>query len=339
MVLIQTPRDGDIIFTKHGFIFYAFGYDHPINKIIAYLKYIPKELQNQFNLNWIPFEWNFRNISLVRPKKLYSPKIFKEIQRVFKANYPEYLYFDPFIGKTVFVVPHHLIKIYFVPEIQLRHLLQKSNPDPLERDAIELIQMLSRKAQVPLSDFGIHGSLSTGMHTDSSDIDIAIYGAENFLRVKKTVFLLFKEKKIEYLNETSSDEIRMNKCLYKGRKFVFNGIRKIDELREEYRRFKYTPIRTLHFYCDVVESRERMFRPALYNIEDYFPADNDSILLQTHWPSQVISMIGEFRDVARRGDEVEVQGLLEKVEDLKEGNSYYRIVVGSGRENEFIRPV
>ena len=37
------PRDGDTFVTKEGFIFYVFGYEHPPNRVFAFLKYIPSE--------------------------------------------------------------------------------------------------------------------------------------------------------------------------------------------------------------------------------------------------------------------------------------------------------
>ncbi len=339
MDVYQHPRDGDIILSKDHFIFYVFGYDHPADKVVAYLKYIPKEIKGSFNLTWIPFEWNLSDLRFIRPKQLYSPQIFKEITKTFKEKYADYLYQDPYIGKVVFVVPKNLIERVFIPEAQWKLLQQKIDPDPLEKEAINLIQMLSEQSKVKISDFGIHGSISTGMHTENSDIDIAVYGAGNFLTVKKTVFRLFKEKKLEYLNETESDECRMNKALYEGRKFVFNAIRNVRELQNNYGRFKFTAVRPLHFHCDVVLSLERMFRPAIYNVEEYFPVDTDSILVESYWPKQVVAMIGEFRDVARKGDEVEVKGMLEKVEDLSSKEEFYRVVIGSGKDEEFIWPI
>ncbi|MHA1425583.1 MAG: nucleotidyltransferase domain-containing protein [Candidatus Helarchaeota archaeon] len=336
---VQRPRDGDILLTRDQFIFYVFGYEHPADRIIAYLKYIPKEFQTEFQLEWIPFEWHLGDVRYVRPKQLYSPINFQEILKVFQRNYPDYLFHDPFIGKTLLSVPKKAIVKIFVPNRQWQELQGKEAPEPLEKEAIELIQMLSKESGVDLNDFGLHGSLSTGMYNEGSDIDIAIYGSMNYLQVKKTVFNLFKAKKIEYLNETKSDEYRMNKASYKGRKFVFNAIRKIEELRDAYGKIKYTSIRPLHFYCDVVESKERMFRPAYYNIEEYFPADDNSIIVNTHLPQQIVSMVGEFRDIARKGDEVEVQGILEKVEEVETATTYYRVVIGSGKGNEFIWPV
>lgn len=36
------PRDGDIIVSDDNFIFYTFGYEHPENSIIVFLKYVPE---------------------------------------------------------------------------------------------------------------------------------------------------------------------------------------------------------------------------------------------------------------------------------------------------------
>jgi len=48
-------------------------------------------------------------------------------------------------------------------------------------------------------------------------------------------------------------------------------------------------------------------------------------------------MIGCFQNVARKGDSVEVSGMLEMVEHLQTGTAEYQVVVGSGiNEDEYI---
>jgi predicted nucleotidyltransferase len=50
-------------------------------------------------------------------------------------------------------------------------------------------------------------------------------------------------------------------------------------------------------------------------------------------------MIGLHRNLARKGDRIQVSGTLEQVEHLKTGKESYQIVVGSGTcENEYIKP-
>jgi predicted nucleotidyltransferase len=50
-------------------------------------------------------------------------------------------------------------------------------------------------------------------------------------------------------------------------------------------------------------------------------------------------MIGLYRWVARKGQEVEAYGMLEEVRHIKSGVEYYMVVVGSGLGDEYIRPL
>jgi predicted nucleotidyltransferase len=51
-------------------------------------------------------------------------------------------------------------------------------------------------------------------------------------------------------------------------------------------------------------------------------------------------MIGCYRNVARRGDRVQVSGMLEQVENLETGEVFHQVVVGTGiSEEEYIWPL
>jgi predicted nucleotidyltransferase len=55
---------------------------------------------------------------------------------------------------------------------------------------------------------------------------------------------------------------------------------------------------------------------------------------------RVVSMIGYYRNVARTGDKISVSGALEKVENTETGDTYYHVVVGTGKSgNEYIEPI
>ena len=58
------------------------------------------------------------------------------------------------------------------------------------------------------------------------------------------------------------------------------------------------------------------------------------------YPKYVVSMIGAYRNVAKKGQKIEVSGMLERVENIESGKTYYQVVVGTGRmENEYIWPL
>ncbi|KPV65301.1 MAG: hypothetical protein AOA65_0336 [Candidatus Bathyarchaeota archaeon BA1] len=44
------PADGDTFVTKEGFIFNVFGYEHPKNRVFAFLKYIPSNFKTLFQI-------------------------------------------------------------------------------------------------------------------------------------------------------------------------------------------------------------------------------------------------------------------------------------------------
>jgi predicted nucleotidyltransferase len=51
-------------------------------------------------------------------------------------------------------------------------------------------------------------------------------------------------------------------------------------------------------------------------------------------------MIGCYRNVARKGDKIQVSGMLERVEKTETGEAYYQVVVGTAEsEEEHIWPV
>ncbi|MHA1299323.1 MAG: hypothetical protein ACTSO9_07810 [Candidatus Helarchaeota archaeon] len=333
------PRDGDIILTDNNFIFYVMGYDHPKDRVISYLKYIPNNLKKFFKLDWIPHKWQFSGREYVRPKMLYSPNNFKSIEATFKTKFPDYLYFSQNLGKSVFAIPKQKIKRIFVPKNGLKRLIEAERKDFLQTQAIKLVNLLSNNSKISLSNFGIHGSLLTSMHSNTSDIDIAVYGAKNFLAVKNAVSRLEKKGQIQYLFEILTDKIRKNKGLFENKKFVFNAIRKISEVKNTYDFFEYKPIKHIKFECKIVDGTQAVFRPAMYEIADYKALNNESKLDEGKKPKKVISMIGEFRDIVHKGELAEVKGMLERVKNKKTGKVDYRVVIGSGFGKEFILPV
>jgi predicted nucleotidyltransferase len=83
-----------------------------------------------------------------------------------------------------------------------------------------------------------------------------------------------------------------------------------------------------------------MFRPAIYKIADYEPANEASVLDEEKIPDLVVSMIGCYRNVARRGGRIRVSGTLERVENLETGQIFHQVVVGTGAsEEEHIWPL
>jgi predicted nucleotidyltransferase len=117
-------------------------------------------------------------------------------------------------------------------------------------------------------------------------------------------------------------------------------VRRIEEITTAYGDYRYVPVKPVTFSCEVIDDTEAMFRPATYQIKDYEPLNPTSKLADTEIPKTVVSMIGCYRNVARKGNKLTVSGTLEKVENIKNGNIYHQVVVGTGkREDEYVWPI
>ncbi len=326
-------RDGDVILTKKGFIFYTFGYNHPNDRIIAFLKYIPLKYKHLFDekINFLEWQWTLNKEKLVRPTELYYGDTLLSILR---ENFPEYLYFSKVFNKEIIIVPKSEIKVIFVPKKGLSLLTNKENPDTLEKEAISLIKLLSKTSKV--RDFGIHGSILLGTHNEKSDIDITVYGSSNFKKVKDAIRTLVSQNpSIEYLLENKFDKLRRNRGLYNSRRFVINATRQKEEIHEIYGNKKYAALTDISFQAKITDNTEAVFRPAHYKITEFV---NLSSSLPQAIPNEVISMIGQYRDIADMGDRIQGKGVLEEISDIKTKEKTYRIVIGSGRPNEYIEP-
>jgi predicted nucleotidyltransferase len=339
------PRDGDAILTKEGFVFYTFGYLHPPDRVVSYLKYIPKKLAKEFDLELLPYEWNLGDITLVRPSKLYTPTNYGQIAQVFAISHPEYVVEDPGLNKRVLAVPKESIKLVFEPSSSLIRLLakeRKKDLDQLGSAAVKLIRSLSKQTRIPLKSFGVHGSISLGMHNPQSDIDISIYGADNFAAVIRHLNALsIGGSEFSILEESIFDTLRRNRFVWEDKRVVVNATRNYDEIRERFGDLTYQATsRHLSFVSKVVNATESVFRPAIYAISQYEPLDRQSRIGEDMMPNEAVSMIGEFRGIASKGDRIKVSGSLEKVMVTKTGKlDHYRVVVGSGQQkpqDEFI---
>ena len=332
--------DGDTFLTKENFIFCVFGYEHPDGQAVSFLKYIPSPLKTLFSIRFLKRKWKFQGLELVRPEKLYTAINHQEILKTLRSTFPHYIYFCPFYGKEIVSSPIGFIKSVYVPRERMQRLLQAKKKDELQKLAVELATLLSEEAHVPVDEFGIRGSIALDMHTMRSDVDLAIYGAENFQNVEKATDKFNREGILSYIFSTKLDRLRKFRGRYKNTVFMLSAVRRTEEIEHSYGKYGYYPVRPVTFQCRVVDDSEAMFKPAVYKITDYQPLDSTSELSDEGSPKKVVSMIGCYRNVARKGEKIKGSGMLEKVEKIETGEIHYQVVVGTGtREDEYIWPV
>jgi len=334
------PADGDTFVTKDGFIFNTFGYDHPDDRVFAFLKYIPAKYQKLFNVPMLKRTWNYGDTKLFRAEKLYTAENYKTFIETFRKNFSDYLYYCHLRDKELITAPLNLIERVFVPRDRLAALREVKKPDSLQKLALELLCMLSAESGVGLDDFGIHGSIALDMHAPESDIDFVVYGSQNFRIVEETLACLVNAGKLSYIISNRLDAARKFQGRYKGKIIMYNATRKPEEVETWYDMARFLSIAPVRFQCTVSDDIEAIFRPATYKVTKYKPLDAQSELPLDKIPDRVVSNIGCYRNVARQGSEIKVAGQLERVEEIKTGVIHYQIVVGTATsEEEYIWPI
>jgi hypothetical protein len=333
------PADGDTFTTKDGFIFNVFGYEHPFKRVFAFLKYIPATFQKLFNIEYLENTWNFEEQKLFRAENLYTAKNYQIFLETFRKNFPDYVYYCPFRRKEIITAPLDSIEKVFVPRDCLHDLTMLETKDDLQRMSLNLIDLLSIESDIGLEDFGIHGSVALNMHTSKSDIDLVVYGAKNFRVLEATIDRLVETGKLSYKFSNRLDACRRYKGKYLNKIFMYNAIRKPEEIKGEYGQLQYDAVAPVGFSCRVQDDTEAMFRPATYKIRDCDPVQAGE-LSKGKVPETVVSMIGCYRNVARRGERIGVSGMLERAENVETGQVFYQVVVGTAiSEEEHIWPL
>jgi predicted nucleotidyltransferase len=334
------PEDGDTFETSDGFIFNVFGYEHPKDRVFAFLKYIPAKFKTLFNVSYLENAWKYEGQEVFRAERLYTAENYQNFLATFRTSFPQYVYFCPFREKEIISSPTSSIRHVHTPRACLDRLTEVQKRDDLQESALNLINLLSDESAIPFDDFGLHGSIALNMYTSKSDIDFVVYGAQNFRKLEATIGHLAKDRRLSYASKNRVEAARRFKGKYEGRIFMYNAVRKPSEINIKYGLFKYTPVCHVEFRCGVSDDSETMFRPAIYRIEDYEPLSAKSELGNKETPNSVVAMIGCYRNVARKGDRIRVSGVLERVENLESGQIHRQVVVGTGTsEDERIWPL
>lgn len=334
------PTDGDTFVTEEGFIFNVFGYEHPSCRVFSFLKYIPSKFKSLFQVRLLQRTWRYRGLELFRAEKLYTPKNYQIFLETFRNDFPNYVYFCPFREKEVISTPFNSIRRVYVPRECLTSLKRVKRKDILQKKTLDLIELLSSESGIPLENFGVHGSIALNMHTPQSDVDLVVYGAQNFRKLEKTIDKLVEEETIDYVINNRLDAARLYKGRYLDKIFMYTAVRKSEEIDSKYGTHKYSPIKHVQFYCTITDDSGGMFRPAIYEIGNYQPVSSTSVVSEDKLPSRVVSMIGCYRNIAKQGSKIEVSGMLEQVEKIETGKIFHQVVVGTGmNEDERIWPI
>ena len=349
-------RDRDFIETTEGMLFCIIGNVHPVNRVIAYLKYIPHFKSE------IRTKWSKDGVMYGRILPYYSAMGVEETKAYLKNKYPDYVVFDKYRAIELIEVPKDRVKKHFKPEERLKELA-KDPRDNLEEMALNLVRRLSKEAGISIDDFGITGSILLRIHNIRySDIDIVVYGVSNGWKLRNTLKKLFNEgdpefslPKGETLEKWAKDIVnhhpltieeaillysryKWNRALYKRRQFSIHPVKLENEVDEKWEDKIHKPLGLIRARATVVDASDSLFMPATYVIEDVEVLKGRKPHLDI---TRVVSYEGLYIDIAGPGDRIEVFGKLEEIHDLRKDEKYCQITIGTveAKGQDYIKPL
>ena len=324
-------REGDFIETREGLIFDVKGLVHPPDRVVAYLRYLEDPSGDRR-----------------RGDKMYT-RVYSlsEREKTLRNRYPQYLFYDPIFGESLQGVPHGSICKVYQPTGRVSELLRDSDLDRVETEALELIQSLHGLSSVDLGGIGLSGSILVDLHTETSDIDVIVYGRENCMHVHEALRQSMGERKgaaspydladLKRLFEFRSKDTRMplgdfirleqrkfSQGKYKGRDFFARFLLDWGEVEEEYGDRTYSAVGYSKIKARVEDDTDSIFTPCRYVMSEVDVLGGTTI----PYIREIASLRGRFCEQARKGELVVAQGKVEKVVEV-DGTEFYRLILGA----------
>lgn len=319
-------RDRDAIITEDDIIFRVYGYIHPPNAYICDPEYASPKIFQSSN----PRARRGKNEP--RYYKFFADEGLKFILK----EYPQYTIFYEPLQKSLVGVAADDIREARRPAVGFQQLIAKEPEDVLHRALQDLYALVSSTSGLSEGDFGVFGSLLHGFyHPKFSDLDFIVYGREKLRRLCEALEELYlednslrnefdSEKAIEgknwmFLNYSPEEYLwhQRRKMIYalfrtKGRavKAEFEPVKKWKEIRNEYNKdTRITNVGWVKAVATITDDSDAPFIPSIYQIEVRNILEGPKV----DEIRRIFSYMEEFRMQAKRGEQVVVEGNLEKV--------------------------
>jgi hypothetical protein len=345
-------RDRDFVQTKEGFFFCVVGPYHPVDRVFAYVKYVPAERG----------KWKDKRTSYKRVMNAYTIPDLLETFNLLKTKYPQYLFHSEVYCITMTAVPHSYILQHYKPEEKLAKILKATKKDALQTKLAAFIDLVSRKSGIAPSNFGITGSILLDIHNPKfSDMDVTVYGLQNSLKVKEALTKAYAtpDSAVKRLEDSLLDdwcrkkaarfplslddtrriyERKWNLGVFEGVMFSVHPAKLESELTERYGDKTFRPERQLTLSAVVADDSESLFLPCVYKVRDVKVTSGKQVSADI---TEVVTYESLYDSLVSVGEEIVAKGKLERVHDNRNGMEHYRVLVGSpeGKGKEFIKPV
>ncbi|HEY0090221.1 MAG TPA: hypothetical protein VGB37_15340 [Candidatus Lokiarchaeia archaeon] len=325
--------EGDYVETNDNLFFDVKGLLHPKDQKICFIRFYPNPSGD-------------RTKAGIKYSKIYD---LNERYKFLRTNFPQYLFYSNELDLELQGVKIEDIKKIYTPREYFKSLFQRTNLTKLEEHSKELCELFIVDGGVPEDSIGISGSPMVGLHKDYSDIDIIIYGTENSLQFQENLndilsdcgfcrkynsqeFITHYEWRaggsdVNFNDFVKSEQRKLHQGMYKGYDFFIRYIKSPKDWNGVFSDFKYSNLGRIKLKAKITDATDSIFTPCSYEVEILKVLEcnipNDLIKQRLR---EINSFRGRFCEHAKNGEDIIVEGKLEKV-SFKNKEEYYRILL------------
>lgn len=305
-----TPRD--YLQTKQGLMFAVVSADQiDTDLIVSCLRYIPTP----------------HGLSKVSTH---------DANQYLKTNYPQYLHYSKQLDAVVHAVPEEEIQLHYQPVERLKQIYSLP-ADTLEALTAQVATYFIAQG-LDADALGVSGSILISAHGSASDIDLVVYGRDNFFKARKSLQQLFnnepaniKKKPQNFIQPLSHQQWQetwqRRGCDLSLQDYIWHEQRKFNKASINGVKFDLSMTETPSNHHHTYRKQGMISLKALITDDtkayDY-PA---SYLIDHPQINQILSYSATYVGQACRGEAIEARGVVEK---SLSGDC--RLLVGVSRE-------
>jgi predicted nucleotidyltransferase len=323
--------------TTDGLFFAVKGTEHPPDRRIAVLRYVPDD------------EAGDRRRGGRLHRRLYG---FAEQEQWIRTHSPRYLAYDEVFHATLQSVPRSMVRRVYDPRAGLKELSQARHRTGIQDDAAAFAELLQRTAGILRSDVGVTGSLLIGLQTKQSDLDIVVFGARECRKAYRALQRLLKngsrdeirrldargmqelyaqralDTRMDFRKFAEAEERKVNQGVFQSRPYFIRFVKETLETGAGYGLRRYTPLGRAAIEATIADDEDAIFTPCRYGLSGVRALQGEPI----RDLREIVSFRGRFCEQARRGERVTAEGTLERVKSDR-GGAWQRLLLGNSPQD------
>ncbi|MHA2033989.1 MAG: hypothetical protein ACTSX3_01655 [Candidatus Thorarchaeota archaeon] len=270
--------EGQFIVTPDNLIFEVKGVVHPPNRVTAYLRYVPDPRGDR------------RTEGGQRFRKIYDLDM---REKYLYENAPQYLHYDPVVGRIMQSVPVDDVVRVLDPVESLTVLRENwSALGGVKKAAVDLANRIVEVAGISWRDLGVTGSILANLESSTSDIDLVVYGELPARRVYQALrkdwnqvgvvryendrlraHVRFRWGALNRDAQSIMERIEARKVLqgfFHGYEFFIRAVKRLSEVNIRYGDCVYRQVGRVALLGTIVDDGNSIFTPCEYLLKPHY---------------------------------------------------------------------